>query len=79
MVTPPPEEVTVTVTVSVVSLLVPEEVTFSLFAPEEMMVSLLAREKVTVSVVSLLVPEQTREVEVRAPNYNPRTSVTRPR
>ena len=37
------------VTVSVVSLLVPEEVTFSLFAPEEVTVSLLVPEEVTVS------------------------------
>ena len=53
--------------------------TFSLFASEEVAVSLFVLEEVTVSVVSLLVPEQTREVEVRAPNYNPCTSVTRPR
>ena len=46
--------------------LAPEEVTFSLLAPEEVTFSLLAPEEVTVSVVSLLVPEQTREVEVRA-------------
>ena len=57
------------------SLFAPDEVTFSLFASEEVAVSLFVPEEVMVSVVSLLVPEQTRE----APNYNPRTSVTRPR
>ena len=49
--------------------LAPDEVTFSLFAPEEVtvsLVSLLVPEEVTVSLVSLLVSEQTREVEVRA-------------
>ena len=47
-------------------MLAPEEVTFSLFAPEEVTVSFLTPEEVTVLVVSLLVPEQTRKVEVRA-------------
>ena len=56
--------------------LAPEEVTFSLLAPEEVTFSLLALEEVMVLVVSLLVPEQTREVEVRAPGLNPRTSGT---
>ena len=56
-----------TVTVSVVSLLVPDEVTFSLFASKEVAFSLFVPEEVTFSVVSLLVPEQAREVEVRAP------------
>ena len=58
-------------TFSLVSLLVPEEVTFSLLAPEEVAVSLLTPEEVTVSVVSLLVPEQTREVEIRALSTKP--------
>ena len=42
-----------------------EEVTFSLFAPEEVtvsLVSLLVPEEVTVSLVLLLVHEQAREV-----------------
>ena len=55
------------VTVLVVSLLVPVEVTFSLFASVEVAFSLFVPGEVTVSVVSLLVPEQAREVEVRAP------------
>ena len=54
-------------TFSLVSLLVPKEVTFSLFASVEVAFSLFVPGEVTVSVVSLLVPEQAREVEVRAP------------
>ena len=58
-----PEEVTV----SVVSLLVPVEVTFLLFALEEVVFLLLVPGEVT---VSLLVPEQTREVRLVVPNVD---------